>query len=136
MVDVESIVGVVISDSAARELVSALDMLDRLAARIGQRLSPQMALIRRELLTCTSRVGTSADTRTERVVGASVAQFEASVDSLTAAEQLGITRDGVAWHCRRGGFGEGRASKVGGRWFIDTEALAKFRENRGHAQEA
>lgn len=136
MADVERLAGVAISDSAARELVSALDMLDRLAAPTGQRLSPQIDLIRRELLTCTSRVSTSADTSAEWVTGVDAAQFETSVvDSLTAAEQLGITRDGVTWHCRRGGFGAG-ATKSGGRWFIDTGALAKFRENRGRTQEA
>ncbi|WP_460359510.1 hypothetical protein [Mycobacterium sp. ZZG] len=136
MGDVERLAGVVISDSAARELVSALDMLDRLAAPIGQRLSPQMAHIRRELLTCTSRVVASADTSAGRVSGAAVAHFDMSVvDSLTAAEHLGITRDGVTWHCRRGRFGAG-ATKAGGRWFINTGALAEFRENRGRTQEA
>lgn len=132
--DISRAAGVVVSDSAARELVSALDMLDRLAAPTGQRLSPQIALIRRELATCTSRVPASADASVEAIVAQQVAQFEASVvDTTTAARVLGITRDGVTWLCRNRHI---QAIRSGGRWWIPVDSLADYRDRRGRTQEA
>lgn len=126
--DVAPLAGVMISQDAAIELVAALDQLDRLAAPKSMRLSARLAAIRRELQTCVSRVDTRADTSPNHVAAQAIAQFECSVvDTTTAAEVLGITRDGVTWLCRNGSL---QASRNGGRWFVTLASLHDYRAAR------
>lgn len=129
MAEVARLAGLIVSESAALELISALDRLDKFARPLGQVLSPQLALVRRELQTCTSRVSTPAHASAEGLLAQEVAQFELSVvDTTTAAHQLGITRGGVTWLCRNGQL---RATRSGGRWWIETASLQHYRDNRG-----
>jgi hypothetical protein len=129
MADVSRLAGLVVSESAALELISALNRLDRLAAPRGMMLSPELAQIRRELQTCTSRVSTSDGTSVEGLLAQHIAQFELSVvDTTTAARELGITRDGVTWLCRNGHL---RATRAGGRWWIELASLQDYRARRG-----
>jgi hypothetical protein len=129
MADVTRLAGVIVSADGAREIAAALDELDRLAAPTGRRLSGRLVDIRRELQVCTSRVSTSDDASVEGLLAQAVAQFEASVvNTTTAARELGITRDGVTWLCRNGHL---RATRSGGRWFVELASLQDYRERRG-----
>ena len=121
--------GIVISDAVAKELVAALDKLGRLAKPTGQQLSEQLIAIRRELVTCVTRVCASGDTSAEVLFAQQVAQYESSVvDTTTAAHQLGITREGVTWLRRNGHL---RGDKIGGRWWIETASLHEHRAREG-----
>jgi Helix-turn-helix domain len=126
--------GVLVSEDAARELFAARDQLDRLAAPKSMRVSSRLVAIRRELLTCTSRVATRVDMSPEGLLAQEVAQFEVSVvETTTAARELGITRDVVTWLCRHGQL---RATRAGGRWWIEPASLEDYRARRaGRIQE-
>jgi excisionase family DNA binding protein len=126
--------GFIVSDEGARELVAALDQLDHLAAPRGQRLNQRLVTIKREFETSASRVSTPAYASAEGFVAQEVAEFEMSVvDTTTAAHQLGIKRDSVTWLCRNGQL---RATRTGGRWFIEAASLQDYRARRGHTKEA
>lgn len=120
MSDVIPARGVLLSESAAREVAAALDVLARLAAPRGQQLSQRLEVIRREL-SSSARGGTHGGVSAEGVAGQAVTELEVSVvDTATAAQVLGITPSGVTWMCRRGHL---RATRQGGRWLIDTAGL-------------
>ncbi|MCA2249023.1 helix-turn-helix domain-containing protein [Mycobacterium intracellulare] len=128
MADIARLAGVIVSEEAALELVAALDQLDKLAAPRALRLNSRLAAIRRELQTCVSRVGARVDTSTNHVAAHPIAQFEGSViDTTTAADVLGITRDGVTWLCRNGTL---RATLRGRRWFVEVASLHDYRARR------
>jgi excisionase family DNA binding protein len=111
-----------ITDSAARELVSALDALERLAGPQGQRLSGTLHTLRRELATCVTRVSAPVGASADDV--AALLLTESSVmDPLTAAAYLGLTPDGVRWLCRHGHL---TAARVRGRWLIDRISLQTY----------
>lgn len=118
-----------ITESAARELVSALDALERLAGPHGQRLSASLAAIRRELSTCVTRVSAPVGASANDVAGLLITESEAMViDPHTAAADLGITADGVRYLCRRGHL---TAVRVRGRWLIDRPSLETYAARRG-----
>ena len=115
-----------ISEAAGRDILSALDMLDRIARGRGQQLSPRVAAIRRDLASCLSRAVTRVGRSDDALADALGAEW-AVTDTTTAAAELGITRDGVAWLCRNGNL---RATRVGGRWLVDGPSLAEYRRRR------
>ena len=114
-----------ITEAAARELLAALDALDRLAAPHGQRLSASLATIRRELATCVTRVSAPVGASADDVVAVMLSESESmSIDTAAAAGHLGITADGVRWLCRRGHL---TAVRQRGRWLIDRSSLQTYR---------
>ncbi|MDQ1250377.1 MAG: helix-turn-helix protein [Actinomycetota bacterium] len=117
---------IAITEAGARELVSALDELDRLA-RPDRQLSASLAAIRRELAACTSRVVTSADISAEAIGALGDPHWPTMMDTTTAATELGITRDGVTWLCRRKHL---HATRLNGRWLVDTSSLLSYRIQR------
>lgn len=119
-----------LTEPAARELLSALDALDRLARPRGQRLSPPLAAIRRELTTCITRVHTPADASPNDVAAQLLSHSESmTIDPATAAARLGLTPDGVRWLCRHGHL---TAIRHRGRWYIDHPSVETYRARRAH----
>lgn len=117
-------IGAVLSTEAAREVVAALDQLDRLAAPRGMRLSERLTAIRRELVACASRAGTPVTASANDIAGLLLSESNLmSVDTATAAENLGITTDGVRWLCRRGHL---TAVRLRGRWLIEPGSLQTY----------
>jgi hypothetical protein len=126
--DVTPARGVLLSDSAAREIAAALDHLGRLAAPRGMQLSERLRTIRRELLTSTARGITHARVSADDIVAQSSSELDASVvNTTTAAQVLGMTPGGVTWLCRHGRLA---ATRCGGRWLIDTAALRNYQRER------
>ncbi len=126
--DVTPARGVLLSESAAREIAAALDHLGRLAAPRGMQLSERLRAIRRELLTSTTRGLTHVSGSADGIVAQSSSELDASVvDTATAARSLGITPGGVTWLCRHGRLA---ATRCGGRWLIDTAALRYYQRER------
>lgn len=120
--------GLVLTEAAARELLAALDALDRLAQPQGQRLSASLHGIRRELLTCVTRVSTHAAARPDDVAALMVSESSVmGLDTAIAAGHLGITADGVRWLCRRGHLD---AVRYRGRWLVDRPSLDRYRAER------
>ena len=115
-----------ISEAAGRDILGALDTLERIARGRGQKLSPRVAVIRRDLASCLSRACTRAG-RSDDAFADPLGAESAMTDTTTAAAELGITRDGVAWLCRNGNL---RATRVGGRWLVDGPSLAEYRRRR------
>ena len=121
-----------ITETAARELVAALDALDRLARPQGQRLSESLHAIRRELLTCITRVETPENAGTDDVAALLLSESAVmGLDTTTAAGRLGITTDGVRWLCRRGHLD---AVRHRGRWLVDVPSLDRYRAERGRTR--
>lgn len=121
-----------VSESAARELVAALDALDRLARPQGQRLSESLHAIRRELLTCITHGATHAVASPDDVAALLVSQsVPMGLDTATAAGHLGITPGGVRWLCRRGHLD---AVRHRGRWLVDVPSLDRYRAERGRTR--
>ena len=126
--DVARVAGVLLSPSAAREIVAALDHLARLAAPRGQQLSERVRLIARELAISGTREPTRVDMRAEGVAAQFFGESELCVaDTATAARMLGMTPGGVAWLCRNGRL---TATRVGGRWLVDTASLRTYNDCR------
>ena len=115
-----------ISEAAGRDILGALDTLERITRGRGQLLSPRVAAIRRDLASCLSRAITRAG-RSDAAFTDALGAECAVTDTTTAAAELGITRDGVAWLCRKGKL---RATRVGGRWLVDGPSLAEYRRRR------
>lgn len=113
-----------ITESAARELVAALEELDRLARPHGQRLSESLHTLRRELATSITRVSTHADASADDIAAQLLSDSEVmGIDTTTAAGHLGIRPDSVRWLIRRHHLD---AVRIGGRWLIDRTSLQTY----------
>ena len=126
--DVARVAGVLLSPSAAREIVAALDHLARLAAPRGQQLSERLRLIARDLASSDTRAVTSAHASAHDIAALLDSHLTASaVDTAAAARMLGMTPGGVAWLCRNGRL---TATRVGRRWLVDTASLRNYNDCR------
>ena len=127
---VQSLAGhVALTAAAAGELVAAVDVLEQLAHDRGQRLTPTMQAIRAGLAAATG-AGTGAHARTQELHSIPVhtaPREPGTVDTTTAATELGITPSGVRDLVRRGRL---PAVRRAGRWWIDPNDIAALSDSR------
>lgn len=110
--------------------VSALDVLEALAAKLNQPVHPSVAPVKRDLARyLETRAPARADARTRGLLGM-VAHDEVMTDK--AAARLGLTEDAVRLACRTGRF-VGVARKQRGRWVIPAVVVEAEAQRRGAA---
>lgn len=121
--------GILLGRDTAVDLLEALDLLATLAKQRGARLPGRIAALRHDLAEIGSRADSRASVRKVTEELESAHHELGLVDVATAAERLGITKDGVRDLCRREKLA---AMRPGGRrWWIDEHAIVKRLNERG-----
>ncbi|WP_145964795.1 helix-turn-helix domain-containing protein [Rhodococcus rhodochrous] len=120
----EAVTGVLISSAEVEQLVSIIDLVERMARQRNHRLGPETAALRAKL-TAARGVLDDADATTPRPRGISVLDRvydpeEAMVDVEEAARLMGMTPNGVRAALRRGAL---EGSKHAGSWYIPRTAV-------------
>jgi hypothetical protein len=121
--------GIVISRSAAEDLVGVIDAVALRCA--PQVLSGRLVALRKRLIECCTYAKTNADVSTEAAETDDLLSFDqdAAIDSKAAAQRLGISEAGVRWHCRKGRFMD-TSAQTNGRWFISRDAVDQYANER------
>jgi excisionase family DNA binding protein len=114
-----------LDEHTSRLMVAVCDALGDKINRAGGCLPPEVIEARNGIADAITRARTRVGASSEvSIVPMPLALNPiAVVDTATAAQQLGMTDDGVRWLCRTGRL---TATKTGRQWWVTTESIAEY----------